>query len=597
VADGALVAARPAADRPPAEPARLLAAARAFRPVPDGAGLVFASDLPGLATPFRLPAPDRFPRKLLASQDRTLPVCRTPAGLVLRRDHLGNEIWELVLLEPDGSLRRLAGDGRTVHRDVTPAPDGARVGLVHNPSGSDWEAGTLDIASGQVHRWAGGRGHWSWLGWSPDGGRAVVARNRHTLLNEAFLVGPAGESTPLLPDCRQVAAVAWLPDRLLAVTDAGTDRLTLVAVDPKHPERPGRPLFDAAGEVLALAAHPDGRQVAVVVQEGAYDRVLTLDLATGRQQVLDGLPPGVVYSDGATEPPDNLGYGPDGRLFVAWETATSPGEIYQLPGATRWTGAGGDLPGGLVEPREVVVPSFDGTAVPALHYRVDGRPRPTVVWFHGGPEGQSRAGYNPAIAMWNAAGFDVLAPNVRGSTGYGYRYASLDDRELRWDSVRDGCAVGRWLRERGHATRLIAMGRSYGGFLALAVSIEQPALWDAVVDVVGITDWHTFFRGTSGWRRSLRIVEYGDPDGAEADYLAEISPLRRAAEISAHLLVVHGRHDARVPVGEAIQIHQAVPGSELLLFEDEGHGISKQANAVRAYERALSFVRERLDLD
>jgi dipeptidyl aminopeptidase/acylaminoacyl peptidase len=226
---------------------------------------------------------------------------------------------------------------------------------------------------------------------------------------------------------------------------------------------------------------------------------------------------------------------------------------------------------------------------------VDGTPRPTVVFFHGGPASQARANFNAVIAVWNAAGIDVLAPNVRGSTGYGRRYYSLDDRELRWDSVRDGCEAGRWLRAQGLATGLIAMGGSYGGFMTLAVLVEDPELWDAAVDIVGIADWHSFFANTSGWRRANRAAEYGDPAGPDGEFLAEFSPLRRAHRIRAPLLIIHGRNDVRVPVSEAVQIHDAAGDSELLVLDDEGHGILKHRNRVSAYGRALEFVRERIN--
>jgi dipeptidyl aminopeptidase/acylaminoacyl peptidase len=146
------------------------------------------------------------------------------------------------------------------------------------------------------------------------------------------------------------------------------------------------------------------------------------------------------------------------------------------------------------------------------------------------------------------------------------------------------------------ASRLIAMGGSYGGFMTLAVLVEDPTLWDAGIDMVGIADWHSFFRNTSGWRRSMRVAEYGEPEGPDGAFLAEFSPLRQADRITAHLLVIHGRNDPRVPVSEAEQIHHAVPRSELLIFDDEGHGIARHGNRARAYGRALAFVRERLAL-
>jgi dipeptidyl aminopeptidase/acylaminoacyl peptidase len=138
------------------------------------------------------------------------------------------------------------------------------------------------------------------------------------------------------------------------------------------------------------------------------------------------------------------------------------------------------------------------------------------------------------------------------------------------------------------------MGGSYGGFMTLAVLVEDSGLWAAAVDIVGIADWHSFLRNTSGWRRSLRTSEYGEPEGPDGEFLAEFSPLRRAHSIKTQLLVIHGRNDVRVPVSEAVRIHEAVAGSELMIFDDEGHGILRHGNRLRAYGRALAFVRERL---
>jgi dipeptidyl aminopeptidase/acylaminoacyl peptidase len=129
--------------------------------------------------------------------------------------------------------------------------------------------------------------------------------------------------------------------------------------------------------------------------------------------------------------------------------------------------------------------------------------------------------------------------------------------------------------------------------MTLAVLVEDPELWDAACDIVGIADWRTFFKNTSGWRRAARIMEYGDPEGAEKEVLAEFSPLARAHVIKAPLLVLHGRNDPRVPVSEAEQIATA-SGAELIIFEDEGHGLARHANRLRGYGRALAFFKEKL---
>src|SRR5438309_1943987 len=175
-------------------------------------------------------------------------------------------------------------------------------------------------------------------------------------------------------------------------------------------------------------------------------------------------------------------------------------------------------------------------------------------------------------------------------TGDGMRFQSLDDKTFRWNSVKDGCEAARHLKGSEQATTTAAMGGSYGGFMTLAVLVEDPDLWDAGVETVGIADWHTFFRNMPPWRGVLRINEYGDPNGAEADFLRQISPLHRASSIKAPLLVIHGRNDPRVPVGESIQIGEAVGRAEVLIFEDEGHGVAKLANQVTANGKILEFL-------
>ena len=590
-------------------PAQLLSVARAYRPTPiSSGGLWFASDMAGFGQVYRVGGADRFPVRLAPSQDRVLPVGETPLGLLVRLDQGGNETWQLGLIgdasadtHAAGVLRTITRDAKAIHRDVRLHPDRRRAGLAYNPGGqADWVLGVIDLATGEIERRVDRGGFWNWLAWSPDGELALVAEEVHTrsLHNRAFLLGPDGDLRPVLPDSLHVTGAAWAGGRLLVLSDVGREYIGLVEVDPADPATVARRLVDEDHDVLAAVPDPAGRRVAVVVNEGAHDAIRVIDLATGADDPgwRRPLPPGVVYVDNASTPADHLRWSHDGAsLFVAWESPTAPAEIHELPAGVRWTRASGDPLPGLVSPVQTAFRSFDGLEVPALHYRVDGTPRPTVVYFHGGPASQARANYQPAIAVWVAAGFDVLAPNVRGSTGYGRRYATLDDRELRWDSVRDGCEAGRWLRDGGHATKLIAMGGSYGGFMTLAVLVEEPDLWDAAVDLVGIADWHSFFANTSGWRRSNRASEYGDPAGPDGEFLAEFSPLRRAHRIRTPLLVIHGRNDVRVPVSEAVQIHDAAAGSELMIFDDEGHGINKHGNRTRAYGRALSFVRERID--
>jgi dipeptidyl aminopeptidase/acylaminoacyl peptidase len=572
---------------------QLLLLARSFRPLPQPDGLIFASDLVGHPQAFRIAAPGAWPERLAPSSDRTSPIGVTQHGLLLTHDRGGNETWQLDLLDlGSGARRPLTTDPKAIHRSVAIAPDGSRAGLSYNPGGqNNFRLGVLDLATGEIDDWLSEPGYWVWGSWSPDGRTASVFRGLSGTVSRGYLLDGGGSLRPVLPGAHSVADILWAGDRLLAIADLDSEFLGLAELDPAAPEEPLRWLIREDCDVRAVVPSQDGGRLAIALNRGAYDELR-----------IDGdavpLPPGLLHSDNVSADTDQVAWLPDGSLFVAWETPTQPTEIYLLregQGPERWTFTSSP-PARLSRPVETSYRSFDGLTVPALHYRVDDRPRPTVVWFHGGPESQLRANFSPVIHAFNRSGFDVFAPNVRGSTGYGVRYYSLDDKELRWDSVLDGCEAGRHLKREGYATALAPMGGSYGGFMTLAVLVEDPDLWDAAVELVGIADWHTFFKNTSGWRRAVRVSEYGDPETAEGEFLAEFSPLRRAHQIRAPLLVIHGRNDVRVPVGEAEQIAAAAKDVELMIFDDEGHGLSRHANRVTGYGRAIDFLVEKLKL-
>ncbi len=189
----------------------------------------------------------------------------------------------------------------------------------------------------------------------------------------------------------------------------------------------------------------------------------------------------------------------------------------------------------------------------------------------------------------------MLAPNVRGSTGYGYDYQSLDDVRLRMDSVKDLQYAALWLKESGTADpqSIAVMGGSYGGFMVLSALTTYPDLWAAGVDIVGIANFVTFLENTGPWRRRLREAEYGSLE-RDREFLEQISPIRSVACITAPLFVVHGANDPRVPVNEAEQIVSALRARnvpvEYMRFEDEGHGLIKRANRLIAYPAIARFL-------
>jgi dipeptidyl aminopeptidase/acylaminoacyl peptidase len=251
----------------------------------------------------------------------------------------------------------------------------------------------------------------------------------------------------------------------------------------------------------------------------------------------------------------------------------------------------------LVEPELIHFDTFDGRSIPAFLYRPTAiePPLPVILYVHGGPASQIRPDFDPRFQFFLKQGYAILAPNVRGSSGYGKAYMALDDVRLRMDSVADLKHAVEWLRASGIADpdRIAIYGRSYGGFMVLAAITTYPDLWAAAIDVVGIANWVTFLENTGRWRRAHREQEYGSL-AADRAFLEGISPIHQVDRIQAPLLVVHGANDPRVPVTEADQIVDSLKQRghpvEFLRYSDEGHKISKLSNRVDSFTRMCEFL-------
>ncbi len=247
-------------------------------------------------------------------------------------------------------------------------------------------------------------------------------------------------------------------------------------------------------------------------------------------------------------------------------------------------------------PSLIRYPTFDQAdgkqrTIPAFYYKPSKPAKngkyPVVINIHGGPEGQSMPTFNAtAQYMANEMGVAMLVPNVRGSSGYGKTWLSLDNAEKREDSVKDIGALLDWIATQPEldASRVGVIGGSYGGYMVLASLTHYPERIRAGVDVVGISHFGTFLKNTENYRRDLRRAEYGDErDPAMAAVFERISPLNNAAKITSPLFVAQGRNDPRVPWTEAEQIVKAVRGNGqpvwYLLYAVEGHGFRKKANS------------------
>ncbi len=534
---------------------------------------------------------------------------------VVAVDAGGNERHQLYVLDLEqaarstvtgfGQLRALTSDPRFVHVSAGVSPDGRSLAYLSNrANGVDFDLWLCDLLSGEDRLlYADGSYLQPASGFSPDGQLVSVLRPGTRPLDDDLLLidvwtGEASIPLPHPDEAALVGAPAWAgPSGFYAASNIGRDFAAIVhhdLVTGTATTLAGTGVaFDAdvvtgSDGTLLVVENRDGSSVMTTVEPDTGDRVADIDLIEPGVASAWFMRPPMLSADAS-------------RVFYTLTTPRHPGDVYSSELATgvstriTHTQAAVD-PDELVAPELSEVTSFDGERIPLFVYRPSARlDEPAViVMVHGGPEAQAMRLFVPEIQALVAAGYGVVVPNVRGSTGYGKRYAALDDTTRRLDSVRDLAAIHSRLHDLGFdADRAALWGGSYGGYMVLAGLAFQPELWSAGVDIVGISNLVTFLENTSDYRRALREVEYGSLTH-DREFLIEASPLTHVDAMRAPLFVIHGRNDPRVPVGEAQQLVDKLKAQnvtcELLIYEDEGHGLARLPNQLDAYPRAIAFL-------
>ncbi len=364
-------------------------------------------------------------------------------------------------------------------------------------------------------------------------------------------------------------------------------------------------------DVSEFALSDDGRRGAFVTNEGGISHLYLLNIRTRRYALIDNLPLGLIFG---------LQFHPDNRhVAMNLNTAQTPSDVFVLSlgrsttaarSLRRWTNSevGGLDTATFIQPELMHYPSFDTVGdeprqVPAFVYLPDGNgPHPVIIYLHGGPEGQYRPVFSSTFQMWIAElGAAIIAPNIRGSTGYDSEYVSLDNGFQREDAVKDIGALLDWIATQPDLdeNRVAVYGGSYGGYLALASAVHYSDRLKASVDVVGISNFVTFLENTEDYRRELRRREYGDErDPDMRAFLERISPLNNVDRIQLPLLVVQGQNDPRVPVTESEQIVAALRqrGQPVWYIKalNEGHGFDRKENQDVLQQAVVVFLRRYL---
>ena len=530
-------------------------------------------------------------------------------GFVFAKDKGGDEFAQLYWFDAPTRSTTLLTDGkRSQNGGTVLSRDGVLMAYTSTArNGTDRDVWIRDTKTGASRALVTAGGSWSAMDFSPDGSRLLVMKYVSAAESYPGVVDVASGRLDLFPvDGGKASfggfgfapdgkAVYFISDepikskaqefKTLRYHDSASGKLEVLTASIP---------WDIGGFTIA----DDGRHLAFASNEDGISRLRVLALPSHREVRLPALPIGVI---------GGLAFSPDGkRLALTLNSATSPSDVHVIDlGAatlTRWTRSevGGLDAANFVSPTLVRYPTFDQAdgkqrTIPAFYYKPS-KPSsasgsktgkyPVVINIHGGPEGQSQPTFSAnAQYLANELGVAMLVPNVRGSSGYGKTWLSLDNAEKREDSVKDIGALLDWIAKQPEldASRVGVIGGSYGGYMVLAALTHYSDRIRAGVDVVGISHFGTFLKNTESYRRDLRRVEYGDErDPAMAALFERISPLNNAARIKSPLFVAQGRNDPRVPYTEAEQIVKAVRGNGqpvwFLMYDDEGHGFAKKGN-------------------
>lgn len=526
---------------------------------------------------------------------------------VYLKDAGGNENAQLYYQRLGEPLSKLLTDGKSVNGAPVWSNAGREVAFYS--TARDGVSHDIDIAdpeSGSLPRLAvtGDGADWYPLDWSPDDRKLLVLKS--VSIAEAYLYVIdvyTGQRREVDPASGKVGITGAKFSRdgqgVYLISDRDSEFAQLRYVNLFSGEKTllsGR----LSADIEELALSRDGHYLAYASNEAGTSKLNLLDLRTHQDLNPPKLPAaGIVGS---------LSFDAEGnRLAFGYAAPNRPRDAYVLDVASNhveaWTAseAGAVDLAKFVTPRLTQYPTFDRSdgqsrQIPLYVYEpATPGPHPVLITLHGGPESQFRPGFDPWLEyVVNELGFAVVAPNVRGSSGYGKTYLALDNGMLREDAVKDVGALLVWLslQKAFDAKHVVVSGGSYGGYLTLATLVNFSDRLRGGVDVAGIADFVSFLTNTAPYRQNQRRAEYGDErDPDMRAYLRRISPLTNAERISRPLLIVHGRNDPRVPVSEAEQIVNRVrsKGGEVwyLLAADEGHGFRKKVNR-DAYLRTFS---------
>lgn len=541
-------------------------------------------------------------------RDATFCPDRSKGYLIFPRDVGGGEAYQYFRHELDSGETVMITDGTSRHMGLVFNHRGDRAAYVNNSrTGSIFDLYVMDPEfpdSAQRVYEAPRTAYFIPTSWFYDDRRILLIEYISANVCNSFVVDTvSGSATQIRPPTDESCFFAMFtvaPDgkTLYGISDCEGEFKRLVTVNLDT----GKviPVGEMHWDVEDVAVTEDFRTLAFVLNEGGVGRLYLLDTASGEILGAPSVPIGLI---------SGITFDPEGkRLAFTLNRPRMNGDVYVLDletsGLTRWTESdtAGLDPSLFSEPELIEYPTFDRVdgkrrRIPAFYFRPSKSPgpHPVVIYLHGGPESQYQPRFSATFNYWiNELGLAILAPNVRGSSGYGKSYLLLDNGTKRENSVKDVGALLDWIAKQPELDRqrVAVFGGSYGGYMVLASMFHYSDRLACGVDFVGISNFVTFLENTADYRRDLRRAEYGDEREIEA-FLNRISPTTNAHRIHKPLFVIQGKNDPRVPWTEAEQIVEIVRKNNVPVWyqmaTNEGHGFSKKNNRDYMYYSVARF--------
>ena len=577
---------------------------------PDGQQIVFTTDMSGRFNLWKVRSSGGWPIQLTQSDDRQYSAVWSPDGkwIVYQQDQAGNELWDLFAVPSDGGAPvNLTNTPDIREEDPHWSHDGRTIAFSRKPKeGTQYDIALLDWSTRQVrtltHEQQPGYS-WNVVAWS-EHDKTIIAGRVDPAFTDADVYaidvssGKAENLTSHQGTVRYLASSVSPDSRtILLSSDAKGGYMNAALLDIASKKITW--VTDLKWEAFGGTFSPDGKHFSYVVNADGLTEAYLVDRGSGKAEKIN-LPPGLNTLSG-----DPTEFAPQSdRVIVSHESSNQPGDLWiynlntkhsqQLTFSTIESLHAIPLP-----PAQIVhYKTFDGKIISALlwmpfNLKRDGS-NPALVIPHGGPTGQRSDYWSPEVQALASRGYICIAPNPRGSTGYGLEFQKANFQDLGGGDLKDEMAAVDFLKATGYVdSRKIGItGGSYGGFMTLMAIGREPETWAAAVELYGIINWSSMLKSSDPSLNEYLKALLGEPEQNQKIYEAD-SPITYIRSEKAPLLVLQGDNDPRVPKEEAQQVVDILKKEGRIVdvhyYANEGHGFSKRENQIDSVRRTTAW--------